>query len=221
MKKPISQERLYPNLQSETDLSRSELDLSPLEGTQFRLKKISEIRDFLEKEVNERDKLRRKYKTAWNVFYNVAQVSGLIAVGTGSGAVGTLATGVGAAVSIPLGGIAIAGGTVSAASVALGKAAMKKLEKHESIKRTAESSLNTVNDLVSRALEDGQISIEEFHHILREFDNYRSHKAGIKRKTRTDLIELTAEREAKIRKEGVEQGKKQTLVSLSTLTLNE
>ena len=82
----------------------------------------------MENEVDQRDKLRRTYKTVWNVFYNTAQVSGVIAVGSGTGAVGTLATGVAAAVSIPLGGIAIAGGLVSAACVALGKATMNNLK---------------------------------------------------------------------------------------------
>ena len=207
MKKP-SVPQIYP------DLPENNED----QGVQFRLKKISEIRDFLDNEIQMRDKIRRKYKTVWNVCYNAAQVSGLVAIGTGSGAVGTLATGIGAPVSIPLGGIAIVGGVASAAFVALGKATMKKVEKHEGIKRTAESSLNTVDNLVSRALEDGQVSNEEFHHILREMDNYRGHKAGIKHRTRADLIELTAERERQIREEaekaGLEKGKKQAMDSL-------
>ena len=130
----------------------------------------------------------------------------------------TLATGVAAPVSIPFGGIAIAGGLVSAACVALGKATMKKLEKHESVKWTVESSLNTVNDLVSKSLEDGQVSNEDFHHILREMENYRGHKAGIKHTSRAALIELTADRERQIREEaervGLERGKKETMETL-------
>ena len=208
MKKPTAPQ-LYPDLPQGSEDS----------GVEFRLKNIEEIRKFLDNEVSEREKLRRKYKAAWNVLYGAAQVSGLIAVGSGTGAVGTLATGVGAIVSIPLGGIAIAGGLVSAACVALGKATMKKLEKHESVKRTAESSLNTVNDLVSKALEDGRVSNEDFHHIRRELENYRGHKAGIKHRARADLIELTSDREREIRAEaervGIERGKKETLTSLS------
>ena len=162
---------LYPELPEGTEPSGSAKQVEDTDqGVQFRLNKISEIRDFLENEVDQRDKLRRKYKTVWNVCYNTAQVSGLVAVGSGGGAVGTLATGIGAAVSIPLGGIAIIGGVLSGVCVALGKATMKKVEKHESIKRTAESSLNTVNDLVSRALENGIVSNEDFHHILREME---------------------------------------------------
>ena len=141
----------------------------------------------------------------------------------GGGAVGTIATGIGAVASIPLGGVAIGGSILSGVCVALGKAMMKKVEKHESVKRTAESSLNTVNDLVSRALEDGIVSNEDFHHILREMENYRGHKAGIKHRTRADLIELTSEREAQIRAEaeqaGLEKGKKEAIQNLlSTVT---
>ena len=208
MKKPSApNSNLYPELPEATKPSGA-----TDQGVQFRLNKISEIRDFLENEVDQRDKLRRKYKTLWNVCYNTAQVSGLVALGSGGGAVGTMATGVGAVASIPLGGVAIIGSVLSGVCVALGKATMKKVEKHESVKRTAESSLNTVNDLVSRALDDGIVSNEDFHHILREMKNYRGHKAGIKHRTRANLIELTTEREAQIRAEaeqaGLEKGKK-------------
>ena len=212
---------LYPELPQNVSEDQKVEQSDTSEAKQFRLHKISEIRHFLENEVNQRDKLRRKYKSAWNVFYNMSQVSGVLAIGSGAGAVGTLATGVGAAISIPLSSAAIVGGLLSGSCVAFGKATMKKVEKHESIKRTAESSLNTVNDLVSRALEDGEISNEDFHHILREMENYRSHKAGIKSRTRSDLIEMTAEREREIRAEaekvGEERVKKQAVAALPFL----
>ena len=134
MKKPSAPNlNLYPELPETTE----QVD----QGVQFRLNKISEIRDFLENEVDQRDKLRRKYKTVWNVFYNTAQVSGLVALGSGGGAVGTMATGIGEVVSIPLGVVAIAGSVLSGGCVALGKAMMKKVEKHESVKRTARVKL--------------------------------------------------------------------------------
>ena len=123
------------------------------QGILFRLNKISEIRDFLKNEADQRDKLRRKYKILWIVFYVRAQVSESVAVGSGVGALATLASRVAAPVSISLGGISIGAGLICTACVAFRKATMKKLEKHKSIKWTAESTLNTVDDLVSKALE--------------------------------------------------------------------
>ena len=187
-----------------------------LTGESFRLKQISEIRDQLEEEIAHRDRLRRKYKTLWNVFYGTTQVSQVVAVASGGGAVGALVSGIGAPASIPLGGVSIVCGLISGACTGLGKAAMKKVEKHETIKHTAESSLNTVRDLVSNALMNGAVSNEDFHHILRELNNYKSHKTGIKTKTRSAIIELTAEREREIRAEAEEAGKKKALDNLIT-----
>ena len=61
---------------------------------------------------------------------------------------------------------------------------------------------------------DGTVSNEDFHHILRELDNYKGHKAGIKTRTRSEIIELKADREREIRTEAEEAGKKAVLDSL-------
>ena len=109
---------IYPNLHG----ADSEQAHQANQGEIFRLKKISEIREFLENEVHTRDKLRERYKTAWNVFYIIGQISGIASLSTGAGAVGTLATGIGAPISIPLGGVSIGAGLISAAVTFLNKA---------------------------------------------------------------------------------------------------
>ena len=207
MKKPTAP-TLYPDISSEVE------GQPPDSGEQFRLNQISEIRTFLDNEVQIRNKLRRKYKSVWNMFYGSTQISGLIAIGAGSSAVGTLASGIGAPISLPLSGIALFCGLLSNTSAAAAKATMKKVEKHEGIKRMAESSLNTINDLVSKALMDGRVSNEDFQHILKELENYREHKTGIKHRTRANLNELTPEREREIRAEAEEIGKKKALENL-------
>ena len=59
-----------------------------------------------------KSKPETSYKTGWNVLYNIAQVFWTFrcwkSVGSGVGAVGMLSTGIGAAVAVPLSGIAIA-----------------------------------------------------------------------------------------------------------------
>ena len=111
---------LYPNLHG-ADSEQAEQAKQAEQNEIFRLKKISEIREFLENEVHTRDKLRDRYKAAWNVFYLIGQVSGITPLSTGAGAVGTLATGIGAPVSIPLGGVSIGAGLISSAATFLNK----------------------------------------------------------------------------------------------------
>jgi hypothetical protein len=200
VKKPTAP--LYPELPFETgDPSQN-----------VRLQQIHNIRDFLEKEVESRDKLRRRYKSTYNMFYSLTMGSGLVSVGTSSAAVGTLATGIGAPVSIPLGGVAIVSGLLSVSCSTLAKATMKKVQKHENIKYTAKTKLSSIDQIVSTALEDGTITDKEFQFILRENDSYRKHKQEIKERTRTAL---TTESELeKAEKKGIEVGKKLAMKSL-------
>ena len=57
----------------------------------------------------------------------------------------------------------------------------KKIKKHDSIKHIAQSKLNSVQDLVSRALQDGHISEDEFKGICQELGKYRDMKRDLKR----------------------------------------
>ena len=53
---------------------------------------------------------------------------------------------------------------------------MSKAEKHYEIKTTGESKLNSVKNLISKALNDEQISAEEFQLVLCELDRYNDLK---------------------------------------------
>ena len=61
--------------------------------------------------------------------------------------------------------------------------------------------LSSINGLISKFLKDGQISPEEFHVILAEIDSYRDHKSQIRKKIRTVIKEMSAEKEEQIREE--------------------
>ena len=81
-------------------------------------------------------------------------------------------------------GVAIGAGLLSI----VGKYANKKLsikaQKHERIKILAEAKLNTINDQISKALNDGQISVEEFSLIMSELHTFQEMKNNIKIKAR-------------------------------------
>ena len=63
-----------------------------------------------------------------------------------------------------------------------------------------------INGLVSRALQDGQISNEEFQIILQEMESYRDHKSQIRNRTIGEVRELTVETENEIREESLKKG---------------
>ena len=71
-----------------------------------------------------------------------------------------------------------------------------KIQKHYEIKTIADSKLNGIKDLISKALTDGEISESEFKLVLDELDKYnklkdsiRSKQTGLSETERKKLIE--------------------------------
>ena len=76
---------------------------------------------------------------------------------------------------------------------------MSKAQKHYEIKTIGESKLNSVKNLISKALNDGQISTEEFQLVLCELDRYND----LKDKTHTKQSGLSEQ----VKKKLIEEGK--------------
>ena len=194
---------IYPNLDQHVQLEDSKEED---EGETFRLKRISDIREFLEKELETRGRYRRRYKSAYNTAIYLNAGAGLTSFGSSIVAAATAATGVGIIASVPFGFTAVATGVLSVVSAAVSKILLKKVEKHQQIKLIAAAKLSSVNGLASRALQDGHISNEEFQIILQEMESYRDHKSQIRNRTIGEGSELTVEKENEIREESLEKG---------------
>ena len=84
----------------------------------------------------------------------------------------------------------------------MAKSFQRKFSKHERTTELAKSKLSTIVDLVSKALNDGKISPEEFSLITSELTTFRRLKAEI-RATRqvapAPPIETTAEVTERVR----------------------
>ena len=65
-----------------------------------------------------------------------------------------------------------------------------KTQKHCNVQTIAESKLNSIKDIVSKALQDGEISEGEFKMVLNEMEKYSELKQEIKT---TKNIEITDE----------------------------
>ena len=76
----------------------------------------------------------------------------------------------------------------------LGNYAIKKMsmktEKHEKIAMLAVSSLNTISRLISKALSDGSISVEEYSLILLEFETFTRMKEDLRENLKRTLKKL-------------------------------
>ena len=99
---------------------------------------------------------------------------------------GTSLTGFGAIIGVPLG---VVGGICGGVSVGFGAASKRlsnKVSKHEQTASIAKSKLNTINDLVSKALKDNVISDQEFSIILAELEKFQKLKLEIRQKFRRD-----------------------------------
>ena len=77
-----------------------------------------------------------------------------------------------------------------------------KQEKNDSIKLLAQSNLNSIVNIISQAMQDGEISPTEFHKVLQEVEKYCKIKADIRNQTNAKVKQITKEQ----REELLEQG---------------
>ena len=165
MKQP-SAPNLYPDLQ--TGQGPGLVD----DGQNYRLQKISEIEKTLITERNTRKGLYKKYKR-W--------INGTEGVDIALLSSSVIISGIGFAVPImmPLQIVAIACGSLGVCVKFIRRRLTSKSQKHYEIKTIAESKLNSIKNLISKALSDNQISESEFKLILDELEKYNNLKDNI------------------------------------------
>ena len=185
MKQPSAPE-LYPNL------SLKEIDEYPENGQNYRLQKISEIEKTLQREIEIRKSLYKKYKRGINLTDGIDTI--LISTSV------ILATvGIAIPVLLPVQITAAICGSVGVCIKLIRRRLTTKANKHYKIKTIADSKLNSIKDLISKSLTDGQISESEFKLILDELEKYNILKEKNKTKPLSDnernkIIEETENR---------------------------
>ena len=166
---------LYPELPAEEQI--------PAEPAQtFRLQKIGELEAFLRSEVEKCRRLSKKYRRAVNALDGTCAVLGAACVATGAVGAGLLASGIGFAPGVVLEAITGLAGLLEVAGVTVSRRCSTKAAKHEAICVLASSKLNSVHSHISKALEDCNISDEEYKLVLDEVEKYRVMKEELRRK---------------------------------------
>ena len=154
----------------------------PLEGNNFRLSRSCKALEALEREVVHYENVRKKYNCARNVFTQVGTGTGFLSVVFSAGGLGTGLTGVGLPIGISLGAL---GGIFGIASIGCGLALKRlssKVSKHDQTVALAKAKTNTVSGLVSKALNNNEVSDNEFALIIAEKEKFNSLKQGIRQK---------------------------------------
>ena len=169
MKQPTAP-NLYPELPIE-------------DGQNYRLQKISEIERTLINERDMRKSLYKKYKRSINITDGVD--TGLI-----SASVILASVGITVPIMLPLEIAAVVCGGLGMCVKLIRRKLMTKTQKHCNVQTIAESKLNSIKDIVSKALQDGEISEGEFKMVLNEMEKYSELKQEIKT---TKNIEITDE----------------------------
>ena len=205
-------------------------ELRQLNGEDFRLKKINDLLKELSDEVEHYRQVAKKYKRSHSMVHASAVGLGSLSVGLSSGALATALTGFGIVASPALAGVATICGLGSVGFAAASKRLERKVAKHEKIYTLAQAKRNSVNELVSKALADKQISDVEFRIITQEVEKYHELKATIRagkvqrqeavaQTTPPDIKKLEEEIRKEVKREF--QKKINQLTAVSKSSLNE
>ena len=178
-------ENIYPKLPSAPPIED--------QGQGYRLQKINEIQAFLEKEVETRGSLSKKYFRASKIIDNVDTVLITISLGSGAGGIGLLSAVIAAPAVIAIEGVALFTGLLSIIGKYNVKKFTSKAEKHEKIKTIASTKLDTITSHVSKALSNNKVSDEEFKLILEELEKYKVMKEEVRTKTTKKIATETEE----------------------------
>ena len=194
---------------------------APPDDESYRLKKIDELEKFLRSEVESRDKLTKRFKRRATAatFSDTSVLAAITALEAAS--IATLVTGIGMPVSVVLASTGLLLGIGSAVIHGTRKIFDSKAKKHDKIKTLAESKLDTISGLVSKAVEDSHIDHQEYQLILKEVEHYRKMKEEIRTKSKKKTDAITAEQREEILKQGRKEGREDFLKKIAASSVTQ
>ena len=86
-----------------------------------------------------------------------------------------------------------------------------KQQKHDSIKLLAQSKSEGIANIISQAMQDGDISPTEYHKVLQEAEKYPKLKADIRNQAKARIKQITREQREKLLEQGIIEGKEDFL----------
>ena len=130
---------------------------------------------------------------------------------TGGISVAAFASGVGLPVGVALSGTNLLLSLATAITRKSFKIFTVKQEKHDAVKLLAQSKSDSITDIISQAIQHGDISPTEFHKVLQEVEKYLKLKAGIRNQANTKIKEIMEEQREELPEKGRKGGKEDFL----------
>ena len=189
-------------------------DLNPTAAQElqsYRLNKLSEIEAYFLNEIEVREQIAKKMKR-FNTITGIVD-TGLITstVITGGISIAAFASGVGLPVGVALSGTSL----LLSLAIVITRKSFKtftvKQEKHDAIKLLAQTKLDNIANIISQAMQDGDISSIEFHIVLQKVEKYCKLKADVRNQAKAKVKQITKEQREKLLEQGRKEGKEDFL----------
>ena len=121
--------------------------------------------------------------------------------------VAAFVSGVGLPVSIALSGTSLLLSLATVITQKLFETFIVKQEKHDSIDLLAQRKLDSIANVISQAMQDGDISPTEFYKVLQEVKKYRKLKANIRNQAKAKIRQIMKEQREELLEQGRQEGK--------------
>ena len=185
---------------------------APQEPQTYRLNKLSKFEAFhFLNEIEVRKQIAKKMK-------RVNTITGIVDTGlitslviTGGISIAAFVSGAGLPVGIALSGTSLILSLATAITRKSFKIFTVKQEKHDAIKLLAQSKLDSIANIISQAMQDGDISPTEFHKVLEEVEKYCKLNADVRNQAKAKVKDITKEKREEILEQGRKKGKEDFL----------
>ena len=154
---------------------------APPDPVVFRMEEIKSVREELTRMKDNRYNLTKKYKKVVNALDGAISGLGTVSAATNAAGLGLALSVVMAPMAIPFGAVGVCTGILSLMFIAPSKYYSKKLTKHTKIMTAIQTQLTAMITRVSRIIDDGKITDQEFGDLMTDKQKLYDHIAIIKR----------------------------------------
>ena len=174
-------------------LNINNLELADINN--YRLNEINKTRDYFNNEINERKDITKKINKYIVSFNYLDKIFIALSASFGTLSIASHATIIGIPVGIAGASLTLIFTISTGVDKSLLQATKKRKNKHNKIIALAKSKLNTIDTLLSSALNDSEISHKEFTNIITEKNTYENIKENIKNTAEPSSLERIKEEE--------------------------